>query len=106
MLKIPNYPPFVPHTPGQPTVRWPHAPFPPVGNPAFPNPCILFDTLPIGARVAVGIDSGTWVGNYGGVIDGVLFLTNAQLFSNVGNAIDGIQSVVRIPIINLQYISY
>jgi hypothetical protein len=71
-----------------------------------PNLCILFDTLPIGARVIVGTDSSEWVGNYGGVIDGVLFLTNARLFSNVGNQIDGTQSVVRIPVINLQYVSY
>ena len=71
-----------------------------------PNLAVLFDTLPIGARVLVGTDSSEWVGNYGGVIDGVLFLTNARLFSNVGNPIDGIQSVVRIPIINLQYVSY
>ncbi|AFM40568.1 hypothetical protein Desaci_1564 [Desulfosporosinus acidiphilus SJ4] len=71
-----------------------------------PNLVVLFDTLPIGARVIVGTDSSEWVGNYGGVIDGVLFLTNARLFSNVGNPIDGIQSVVRIPIINLQYVSY
>ncbi|WP_088189630.1 hypothetical protein [Desulfosporosinus sp. FKA] len=71
-----------------------------------PNLAVLFDTLPIGARVIVGTDSSEWVGNYGGIIDGVLFLTNARLFSNVGNPIDGIQSVVRIPVINLQYVSY
>ncbi|MGC7870676.1 hypothetical protein ACPUYX_03985 [Desulfosporosinus sp. SYSU MS00001] len=106
MLKLPPYPPYVPHTPFPPKVRWPYVPYPPVEIPPYPNVCILFDTLPIGARVVVGLGSSEWVGNYGGVIDGVLFLTNAQLFSNVGNPIDGIQSVVRIPIINLQYISY
>jgi hypothetical protein len=67
---------------------------------------ILFDTLPIGARVVLGTDSSQWVGSFGGVIDGVVFLTNARLFSNIGTPVDGVLSVVRIPIINVNFVSY
>ena len=38
-----------------------------------PQARILFDTLPIGARVVLGSDSSEWVGHFGGVIDGVVF---------------------------------
>ena len=82
---------------------------PPFGVPPFGRPPFLltmFDTLPIGAKILVGADSSEWVGNYGGVVDGVLFLTNARLFSNIGNQLDGVQSVVRIPINKIQYVSY
>jgi hypothetical protein len=67
---------------------------------------ILFDTLPIGARVILGTDSSEWVGNFGGVIDGVVFLSNARLFSNIGTPVDGLLPVVRIPIINVNFVSY
>jgi hypothetical protein len=85
---------------------FPGAPFgvPPFGRPPIAG--ILFDTLPIGARVVVGTDSSEWVGNFGGIIDGVVFLTNARLFSNIGNPIDGVQPVVRIPIIKVTFVSF
>ncbi|WP_407313763.1 hypothetical protein [Desulfosporosinus sp. SB140] len=77
------------------------------GTPFFSNPSIqgLFDNYPIGARLAVGEDSSFWVGNFGGIQDGVALLTNARLFSNVGTPIDGIRSVVRIPIRNITFVS-
>ncbi|MDQ7095912.1 hypothetical protein REC12_20160 [Desulfosporosinus sp. PR] len=65
----------------------------------------LFDTYPIGARLAIGIDSSFWVGNFGGLQDGVALLTNARLFSNVGTPIDGCRPVVRIPIRNITFVS-
>lgn len=65
----------------------------------------LFDQYPIGARLAVGMDSSFWVGNFGGIQDGVALLTNAQLFSNVGGPIDGLRPVVRIPIRNITFVS-
>ncbi|MDP4127483.1 MAG: hypothetical protein Q8912_11130 [Bacillota bacterium] len=78
----------------------------------FPAPvsCIpprmaLFDSYPIGTRLAIGIDSSFWVGNFGGLQDGVALLTNAQLFSNVGTPIDGLRPVVRIPIRNITFVS-
>ncbi|WP_088225252.1 hypothetical protein [Desulfosporosinus sp. FKB] len=83
--------------------------FPPFGVPPFGAPrfnAILFDTLPIGARIIIGTDASTWVGNFGGVIDGVVFVTNARLFSNIGNPVDGLLSVVRIPVRQISYVSY
>lgn len=79
----------------------------PFGVPFTPVPPLigLFDTYPIGARLAVGEDSSFWVGNFGGIQDGVALLTNAQLFSNVGTPVDGIRAVVRIPIRNITFVS-
>ena len=77
---------------------------PPLGRPLFP--AVLFDTLPIGASVVLGTDSSEWVGNFGGIIDGVVFLTNARLFSNIGTPVDGLLSVVRIPIRQVTFVSY
>lgn len=65
----------------------------------------LFDTYPIGATLRVGMDSSFWIGNFGGLQDGVALLTNAQLFSNVGNPIDGLRPVVRIPIRQITFVS-
>ncbi|WP_425803617.1 hypothetical protein [Desulfitobacterium sp. Sab5] len=65
----------------------------------------LFDTFPIGAQLRIGMDSGFWIGNFGGLQDGVALLTNAQLFSNVGTPIDGLRPVVRIPIRNITFVS-
>lgn len=65
----------------------------------------LFDTYPIGAQLRVGMDSGFWVGSFGGLQDGVALLTNAQLFSNVGNPIDCLRPVVRIPLRNITFVS-
>lgn len=65
----------------------------------------LFDTYPIGAQLRVGMDSAYWIGNFGGIQDGVALLTNAQLFSNVGTPIDGLRPVVRIPIRNITFVS-
>lgn len=71
-------------------------------------PCIrvaLFDSYPIGTRLVVGMDSGYWVGDFGGLQDGVALLTNAQLYSNIGTPIDGLRPVVRIPIRNITFVS-
>lgn len=65
----------------------------------------LFDTYPIGAQLRVGMDSAFWVGNFGGIQDGVALLTNAQLFSNIGTPIDGLRPVVRIPLRQITFVS-
>ncbi|GAB6171000.1 hypothetical protein JCM15765_04780 [Paradesulfitobacterium aromaticivorans] len=79
----------------------------PFGVPFSPVPPILalFDTYPIGARLGIGTDSSFWVGSFGGIQDGVALLTNAQLFANNGNPIDGIRPVVRIPIRQITFVS-
>jgi len=66
---------------------------------------VLFDSYPIGARLAVGENSSFWVGTFGGLQDGVAVLTSAQLFSNVGNPIDGIRAIVRIPCNQITFVS-
>lgn len=77
------------------------------GTPFPPVPLVvgLFDNYPIGARLAVGEDSSFWVGNFGGIQDGVALLTNALLFSNIGTPIDGIRPVVRIPLRAITFVS-
>lgn len=65
----------------------------------------LFDAFPIGAQLRIGSDSSFWIGNFGGLQDGVALLTNAQLFSNVGNPIDGLRPVVRIPLRQITFVS-
>ncbi|MDI6880277.1 MAG: hypothetical protein QMC95_04805 [Desulfitobacteriaceae bacterium] len=77
------------------------------GVPFAPVPFIvgLFDTYPIGAALRIGMDSGFWTGNFGGLQDGNAVLTNALLFSNVGTPIDGIRPVVRIPIRAITFVS-
>ncbi|MDP4127482.1 MAG: hypothetical protein Q8912_11125 [Bacillota bacterium] len=77
----------------------------PYGVSCVPFRVALFDTYPIGTRLVIGEDSSFWVGNFGGLQDGVALLTNAQLFSNIGTPIDGIRPVVRIPIRNITYVS-
>lgn len=81
-------------------------PFSPLGAPCrVPFKVALFDTYPIGTRLTIGMDSGFWLGNFGGLQDDVALLTNAQLFSNNGVPIDGIRPVVRIPIRNINFVS-
>lgn len=77
------------------------------GQPFVTTPFLLglFDTYPIGATLRVGMDSGYWVGNFGGIQDGVALLTNALLFSNVGTPIDAIRPVVRIPLRQITFVS-
>ncbi len=77
------------------------------GVPFAPVPFVvgLFDTYPIGTRLAVGMDSGFWLGNFGGLQDGVALLTNALLHSNIGTPIDGIRPVVRIPLRSVTFVS-
>ena len=77
------------------------------GVPYTPVPFIvgLFDTYPIGAALRIGMDSGFWVGNFGGLQDGNAILTNALLHSNVGTPIDGIRPVVRIPLRAITFVS-
>lgn len=77
------------------------------GVPYQPVPFIvgLFDTYPIGAILLIGEDSGFWRGAFGGLQDGVALLTNAQLFSNIGTPIDGLRSVVRIPLRAITFVS-
>ncbi len=79
----------------------------PFGVPCSPFSSIvaLFDTFPIGARIEIGEDSSFWIGNFGGIQDGVALLTNAQLFSNVGTPINGLRPVDRIPIRNITFVS-
>ncbi|MDP4127933.1 MAG: hypothetical protein Q8912_13480, partial [Bacillota bacterium] len=65
-----------------------------------------FDNYPIGTRLVVGEDSSFWIGNFGGIQNGVVAtLTNARLFSNIGTPIDGLRPVVRIPLQNIAYVS-
>lgn len=75
--------------------------------PFTPTPTVagLFDQYPIGARLVVGMDSSFWIGNFGGIQDGVALLTVAQLFSNIGTPIDGIRPVVRIPLNQITFVS-
>lgn len=79
----------------------------PFGVPFSPVPSIvaLFDTFPIGTPLQIGEDSSFWVGNFGGIQNGVALLTNAKLFANNGNPIDGIRPVVRIPIRGITFVS-
>lgn len=72
-------------------------------NPVFVT--ALFDQYPIGAALRVGMDSAFWIGNFGGIQDGVALLTNAQLFSNIGTPIDGHRPIVRIPLRNITFVS-
>ncbi|NLI93860.1 MAG: hypothetical protein GX434_17195 [Peptococcaceae bacterium] len=58
----------------------------------------LFNSYQIGARLGIGVDSSFWVGNFGGIQDGVAILTDAQLFANMGKPIDEKRPLVRIPI--------
>lgn len=60
---------------------------------------------PSHAALRVGMDAGFWTGNFGGLQDGVVLLTNALLFSNVGTPIDGIRPIVRIPIRAITFVS-
>ncbi|WP_206809646.1 hypothetical protein [Paradesulfitobacterium ferrireducens] len=81
-----------------------------VGPFGVPFSCVppilaLFDTYPIGARLGIGTDSSFWVGSFGGIQDGVALLTNAQLFANNGNPVDGVRPVVRIPIRQITFVS-
>ncbi|MEA4901758.1 hypothetical protein [Desulfitobacterium sp.] len=78
-----------------------------LGTPFSPVPFIvgLFDTYPIGACLRVGMDSGFWTGNFGGIQDGVALLTNGLLHSNIGTPIDGIRPVVRIPLRSITFVS-
>lgn len=79
----------------------------PFGVPFSPaNPIVaLFDTYPIGTRLGIGMDAGFWVGNFGGVQDGVALLTNAQLFANIGKPINCPRPLVRIPITQITFVS-
>lgn len=65
----------------------------------------LFDRYPIGTRLGIGVDASFWVGNFGGLQDGVAILTNAQLFANMGKPIDGVRPLVRIPICKITFVS-
>jgi len=65
----------------------------------------LFDSYPIGTCLALGVDSAFWVGSFGGIVDGVALLTNARLHSNIGTPIDGLRPIVRIPLINITFVS-
>jgi hypothetical protein len=75
------------------------------GAPSFSLIVGLFDRFPLGTRLRVGTDSSFWVGSFGGIIDGVALLNNAQLFANVGKPIDGIVRVVRIPINEITFVA-
>ena len=80
------------------------------GVPFLPVPRIvaLFDTYPIGTPLQIGMDSGYWRGQFGGIQDGVALLTNAFLFSNISIPpipIDGVCAVVRIPIRAITFVS-
>lgn len=76
-------------------------------RPPFRCPFIvaLFDAFPIGARLGIGTDSSFWVGSFGGIRDGVVLLTQAQLFANMGKPVDGIRPAVRIPINQITFVS-
>ena len=65
----------------------------------------LFDTYPIGARITIGVDSGYWVGHFGGIQCCVAVLTDAKLFSNVGSPASECRPVVRIPIRAITFVS-
>ena len=83
------------------------SPYAPLGVPYTPvSPIIaLFDTYPIGTRLEIGENSSFWIGNFGGIQDGVALLTNAQLRSNIGTPIDGPRPIVRIPIRNITFVA-
>jgi hypothetical protein len=76
-----------------------------LGVPCQPLGLGLFDSYPIGTRLGIGIVSNFWVGDFGGLQDGIALLTRAQLFSNIGTPIDGLRPVVRIPIKNITFVS-
>jgi len=58
----------------------------------------LFNSIQLGRRIGIGVDSSFWVGNFGGIQNGVAILTDAQLFANMGKPVDEKRPVVRIPI--------
>lgn len=70
-----------------------------------PQISALFNTYPIGANLRIGSDSSFWAGSFGGLQNGVALLTNAQLFANNGQPIDGLRPVVRIPIQGITFVS-
>ncbi len=72
---------------------------------SVPPHVAVFETYPLGARLGIGMDASFWVGNFGGIQNGVAILTNAQLFANVGKPIDGISQVVRIPVSQITFVS-
>lgn len=60
---------------------------------------------PIGTRLEIGVDASFWVGSFAGVLNGVAFLRNAQLFANMGKPVDGNRPVVRIPIRMITFVA-
>jgi hypothetical protein len=64
----------------------------------------LFDSFPIGRTTSVGVSSGFWTGGFGGTANGVVSLTNGQLFDNTGTAVGVAQLVVNIPIAQITYV--
>lgn len=75
------------------------------GSCLSPSLQALFANPPIGAILAVGMDSGFWIGTFAGFQDGVVVLTKAQLRSNLGGPIDGFRPIVRIPLKNVTFVS-
>lgn len=65
----------------------------------------MFDNYPIGRTTTIGVSSGFWTGAYGGTQDGVALLTNAQKYDNSGTAVGSVQPVVRVPMIQGEYVS-
>lgn len=65
----------------------------------------LFFNIELGTRVQVGVDSSYWIGNYSGIRDGLLLLTNARLYSNSGRPICGLRQSVRIPMRQVNFVA-
>ena len=60
----------------------------------------MVDNYPIGRATTIGVKSGYWTGSYGGIENGNILLTNAQMYNNLGDVVGAVQNVVRIPIIH------
>lgn len=70
-----------------------------------PSICGLFDNYPIGTRLRIGTDAASWTGRFGGIQDCVALLTDAKLFSNIGNRVNCTRPVVRIPINQITFVA-
>lgn len=77
------------------------------GNNNVVNPSVLalFDAFPLGTRLQIGVNAGNWIGDLAGTENSVIILTDAQLFGNGGAPIEGVHSVVRVPLALITFVS-
>lgn len=59
----------------------------------------------IGTPLVIGVDASYWVGSLAGIQNGVVILSNAQLYANMGKPIDGMRQTVRIPLRMITFVA-